>query len=50
MKFSIGAEVLKMAELLDKSPALRHIVWGMIVVVPITAAIWKLADILYAMQ
>lgn len=28
MKFSLSREVVKVAELLDRSPALRKLVWG----------------------
>ena len=35
-----------MAELLEKSKTLRRLAWGLILMTPTTALIWKLADIL----
>ena len=41
---------MKVAELLEKSKTLRRLAWGLILMAPTTALIWKLADILTALK
>ncbi|MEX3556627.1 MAG: hypothetical protein VB131_08950 [Burkholderia gladioli] len=48
VKFSASKEVVKMIEALQRSPAVRPIAWGLVVVIPLTAAVWKAADIVRA--
>ena len=48
MDFNVNEEARKVAELLEKSKALRGLAWGVVMLTPATALIWKLADILAA--
>lgn len=43
-------EGMKVAELLEKSKTLRRLAWGLILMTPTTALIWKLADILTVLK
>ena len=43
-------EARKVAELLEKSKTLRRLAWGLVLMIPTTALIWKLADILTALK
>jgi len=49
MNFNVNKEARKVAELLEKSPALRRLAWGAVLSVPATAVVWKLADIITAL-
>lgn len=37
-----------MMELLGRSAALRRLAWGVVLAMPLTAAVWKAADIVRA--
>lgn len=50
MDFNVNEEARKVAELLEKSKSLRRLAWGVVVLTPVTALIWKLADILAAIS
>ena len=50
MDFNVNAEARKVAELLEKSKVMRRLAWGLMLMTPATALIWKLADILTALK
>ncbi|HHK5576996.1 TPA: hypothetical protein ACQUH6_001805 [Neisseria polysaccharea] len=50
MDFNVNTEARKVAELLEKSKVMRRLAWGLILMIPTTALIWKLADILTALK
>mgnify|MGYP007102180998 CR=1 FL=1 len=50
MDFNVNTGARKVAELLEKSKTLRRLAWGLILMTPTTALIWKLADILTALK
>jgi len=49
MNFNLNVEARKVAELLDRSRALRRLAWGVVVVLPVTAVAWKAAEIVRAL-
>ncbi|MDN7790442.1 hypothetical protein QZM66_23030 [Burkholderia contaminans] len=49
MNFNLNVEARKVAELLDRSRALRRLAWGVVVVLPVTAVVWKAAEIVRAL-
>ena len=48
MNFNVNIEGKKVAKILDRSPNLRRLLWGAMLSVPLTALVWKAADILNA--
>jgi hypothetical protein len=49
MDFKLNVEAGKVAELLERSRALRLLAWGLVLSTPATALIWKVADIVRAL-
>lgn len=50
MEFSLSTEVVKVAKLLDQSPALRRLAWGALVAAVLMIGVWKLDSILTAIS
>jgi hypothetical protein len=49
VNLNLNAEARKVAELLERSRALRRLAWGVVLVTPVTALFWQAPELVRAL-
>lgn len=50
MNFKLNTEARKVVELLEKSRALRHLAWGLLIAICLAPVAWRLPEIIAAFK